>query len=355
MTMYIIPRSDIQKLYAALSPDYALFGPVHHRISGEVLFDHIEDPSLIDIDAPIPYNPPKYAVFPQAERVLTMEYNRETRAARLTKEDLVAPKALVGIRACDLTGLLCLDRFFLGQEFVDDFYLDHRKRMFIISTTCVHPFPQCFCVCTDSGPHAREGYDLNLTELGDAYLVEAGSPQGSDLVRRLGLREAGPEWEAAKAEAIDRSISLFDSVARENKAWISRVVNRITTGFIANEVWEYIGSQCFECGACSFVCPTCSCFNIEDVNTQCAATARMRTWDSCSFEGYSKMAGEHNPRRPVEDRRNKRFFCKLSFSQSKKYLRPGCVGCGRCVRVCPGDIGMSNVVTYIRREITRQV
>ena len=124
-------------------------------------------------------------------------------------------------------------------------------------------------------------------------------------------------------------------------------------GFIGNDVWEHIGDQCFECGACSFVCPTCSCFNVEDVAAGLGRTDRMRSWDSCSFEGYTRMAGDHNPRRPVEDRRNKRFFCKLSYSQSKKYLRPGCVGCGRCVRVCPGDIGMSNVVTYIRREITK--
>jgi len=227
--------------------------------------------------------------------------------------------------------------------------------MFIVSNTCVHPFPQCFCVCTDSGPAAVEGFDLDLTDIGDAFLVLAGSPKGEELVRKLGLAEAPAAKAALRAKAVEASVGLFDDQARDNKAWISRAVNRITTGFIPNEVWEYIGDQCFECGACSFVCPTCSCFNVEDVAAGEGRSNRMRAWDSCSFEGYARMAGDHNPRKAVEDRRNKRFFCKLSFSQSKKYLRPGCVGCGRCVRVCPGDIGLPNVVTAIRRETTRQV
>ncbi|HOW84159.1 MAG TPA: 4Fe-4S dicluster domain-containing protein, partial [Spirochaetota bacterium] len=153
---------------------------------------------------------------------------------------------------------------------------------------------------------------------------------------------------------VDKSLDSFEKEAVENKAWISRVMNRITTGFIKPQVWEFIGDQCFECGACSFVCPSCSCFNIEDFNKPDTAVDRMREWDSCSFEGYTRMAGDHNPRKPIEDRRNKRFFCKLSYSQSKKYLRPGCVGCGRCAWVCPGDIGLPNVVTYVRREITER-
>ncbi|HOP28197.1 MAG TPA: 4Fe-4S dicluster domain-containing protein, partial [Spirochaetota bacterium] len=231
-------------------------------------------------------------------------------------------------------------------------YKEHRKRMFIVSNTCVVPFKQCFCVCTDSGPAADEGYDLNLTEIGDMYLVEAGSEKGKAFAEKMGLKAAGDEYIALKKKAVDKSISLFEELATDNKAWISRVMNRVTTGFIKDDVWKHIGNQCFECGACSFVCPTCSCFNIEDHNRFDGSTDRLREWDSCSFEGYTKMAGDHNPRHPVEDRRNKRFFCKLSYSQSKKYLRPGCVGCGRCQWVCPGDIGLPNVVTYIRREIT---
>ncbi|HPG52413.1 MAG TPA: 4Fe-4S dicluster domain-containing protein, partial [Spirochaetota bacterium] len=212
---------------------------------------------------------------------------------------------------------------------------------------------QCFCVCTDSGPSAREGYDLNLTDLGDQYLVEAGSDKGKALAEKLGLAKADDSYKKKKEEIVDESILKFDSIAKDNKAWVSRVVNRVTTGLIEEKTWEYIGNQCIECGACSFVCPSCSCFNIVDSCTSATAADRIRTWDSCSYEGYTRMAGGHNPRKPVEDRRSKRFFCKLSYSQSKKYLRPGCVGCGRCQWVCPGDIGLPNVVTYIRREIQK--
>lgn len=351
--MYRISSAQVTDLVNALGIDYELYGPAREPVSGQTFFGRLGSPAELDLEAPIPSNPPKHIVFPHLEAILRYRFNPGSTAVSIETIDHVRPKALVGLRSCDLEGLLCLDRFFLGQEFVDDVYLAHRKRLFIVTQTCAAPFPQCFCVCTDSGPAPREGFDLDLTSFEGGYLVEAGSPRGRELAERLGFAPAGPSAPSQKRQVVDASINLFDGMATDNKAWISRVTNRVTTGFISDETWEYIGDQCFECGACTFVCPSCSCFNIEDV-AGTEGTDRLRCWDSCAFEGYTRMAGDHNPRKPVEDRRNKRFFCKLSYSQSKKYFRPGCVGCGRCAWVCPGDIGLPNVVTYIRREITKE-
>ena len=352
--MFLIKKNDVKKLAEELAKSNTIYGPVIEKETGQTFFTEVDDISDIDLEAPIPSLPPKHVVFPQIEAIMKYTYSKDTKDASVKM--IVEPKAkvLFGIRSCDLAGLQCLDRFYMGQEFVDEVYLEHRKRMFIVANTCTTPFEQCFCACTDSGPSAKEGYDLNLTDLGTEYLIETGSDKGKELCEKMGLQKAEASHMEQKTAVVDKSLDSFEAKATENKAWISRVMNRITTGFIKPEVWEYIGDQCFECGACSFVCPTCSCFNIEDFNHVGSSTERLREWDSCSYEGYTRMAGDHNPRKPIEDRRNKRFFCKLSYSQSKKYLRPGCVGCGRCAWVCPGDIGLPNVVTYVRREITER-
>lgn len=349
--MYLINKNQVLKIAEELMKDHRLYGPVVEKDTNQVMFAMADNAGEIDLDAPIPEIPPKHVVFPNFERILSYRYDRGAKKAEVKACIDDQAKALFGLRPCDLSGIQCMDRFMLGQDFVDEVYRGHRRNMFIVTNTCAVPFSQCFCLCTDSGPSAHEGFDLNLTLMGDEYLVEAGSDKGTKLAERLGLKKSDESYKKKKDELVDHAMSLFDAVAKENKAWISRVVNRVTTGLIDEKVWEYIGAQCLECGACSYVCPSCTCFNVTDLETGPGSADRVRTWDSCAYEGYSRMAGGHNPRKPVEDRRSKRFFCKLSYSQSRKYMRPGCVGCGRCQRACLGDIGLPNVVTYIRREI----
>lgn len=350
MSMYLLSSQEVKQLAEGFLESHAVYGPQVESQSGQVFFDIVTDIDALDLDAAIPSMPVKEILFPQMERILKYRYDKEEQSVVIENQCFEKPKVLFGLRPCDLAGIQCLDRFFLGQDFVDDVYLTHRRQSLLITNTCTEPFKQCFCVCTNTGPAADEGFDLDLTKLADGYLVRVGSAKGQALADAGGWKKAEAKHATEKEAVVNHSIDLFPALAKDNKAWISRATNRITTGLTKPEIWEYIGNQCFECGACSFVCPSCSCFNIEDAATCDSECERLRTRDSCSFEGYTRMAGDHNPRKPVEDRRNKRFFCKLSYSQSKKYLRPGCVGCGRCQWVCPGDIGLPNVVEYIRRE-----
>ena len=146
--MYLIKKSDIGKIAQELSVEYDIYGPWTEKDTGQVMFDHIDDLSVLDLQAAIPAIPPKSVVFPQMECVYSYRYDRKAKSVSIKQESAVRPKALIGLRPCDLAGMRVLDRFFLGQEFVDDFYLTNRKKVFIVTNTCVKPFSQCFCVCT---------------------------------------------------------------------------------------------------------------------------------------------------------------------------------------------------------------
>ncbi|TFH41085.1 MAG: hypothetical protein E4G96_06220, partial [Chrysiogenales bacterium] len=176
--MYVITKSRVMDIAEELRKEHRVFGPVVEKETQQTMFIPVDDIAEVDLGAPIPAIPPKHALFPHYERIMSYEYDRESKKVEIRPDFDESKKALFGIRSCDLTGILCMDRFFLGQEFVDDVYRNHRRNLFIVANTCIVPFPQCFCVCTDSGPAANEGYDLNLTLLGDRYLVEAGSDKG---------------------------------------------------------------------------------------------------------------------------------------------------------------------------------
>jgi len=132
-------------------------------------------------------------------------------------------------------------------------------------------------------------------------------------------------------------------------SWFSAAVRYVTQGEILEKTWEEIGNRCLECGGCTYVCPACTCFTVSDRQVAPNEIERVRIWDSCGLEGFTRMAGGFNPRRAVHDRRNRRFFRKLAHYFIQRELSMACVGCGRCAAVCHGDIGMPSVVEMVRR------
>jgi ferredoxin len=302
----------------------------------------------IHIHGSNPFYPPKRYVLPPIEHLMT--FHRENGQVEIIPADPPPPTAIFGIRSCDVAGIWHLDRFYLGGKFRDAYYEQRRKNLFLVNLVCTDPAQdigeECFCVCADTGPAARDHFDLQLMDLGDGqYMAVAGSDAGEALFSENLFGKATPAH-------VERRRAILDDVRKHFKkttSWFPATVRYVSQGKVLEKVWEEIGNRCMECGGCTYVCPACTCFTVTDRQTGANECERVRTWDSCALAGFTRMAGGFNPRRAVHDRRNRRFFRKLAHYFIQRELAMACVGCGRCVDVCHGEIGMPSVVEMIRR------
>jgi ferredoxin len=293
----------------------------------------------VRIHLPNPYYPPKRFVFPHIERL--MKVHGENGGMKIEPAYDETRRAIFGIRSCDVAGLWHLDRFYLGRDFRDVYYEKRRKNLFLVNVVCTDPASDisedCFCLCADTGPAAREHFDLQLMDLGGGeFMAVAGTPAGEELFSE-------PIFRRGTAAHLERRRAILDAVRKQfrtSTSWFSATVRYVSQGAILEKTWEEIGNRCLECGGCTFVCPACTCFTVSD---------RQVGPDSCALSGFTRMAGGFNPRRAVHDRRNRRFFRKLAQYFIQRELSMACVGCGRCAAVCHGDIGMPSVVEMIRR------
>lgn len=355
MKARILSRADVLNVIDQLrGQGYEVLAPFLGRGSDSA-FDVVTDANRdqVQLHVPNPYYPPKRFVFPHLER--TMKIHEDKSKNSLSFEPTVdSPKrALFGVRSCDVRGIYHLDRFFLGRDFKDGYHEAKRNNLFIVNFACTDKDKdigsQCFCLCTDSGPAARENFDLQLMDLGnDEYMAVAGTPAGEALF-------AAPFYRKCNAGHVTKRAEVLEEARKELKdatTWFSGAVRYVTTGRVSNKTWNEIGNRCVECGGCTFVCPACTCFTVGDRQTGPTEIERLKVWDSCTFSGFTRMAGGHNPRQAVHDRRNRRFFRKLHHYFIQRELSVACIGCGRCAMVCHGDIGMPSVVEMIRRATT---
>jgi ferredoxin len=351
MKARIVHRDDVLKIVDLLRQQgYAVVAPFFGR-GRDTRFDNVTDENRdqIQIHLPNPYHPPKRFVMLQIERLLHIQQNNGLIQIEPTYRE--PKRAIFGIRSCDTAGIWHLDRFFLGREFRDIYYEKRRKNLFLVNVVCSDPErdigSECFCVCADTGPAARDHFDLQLMDLHDGeFMVVAGSPAGEAMFSDPIFRK-GTDAHIAKRRAVLETARK--SFKPSTTSWFSAAIRYVSAGRVAEKTWEEIGNRCLECGGCTYVCPACTCFTVSDRRIGPNEIERVRMWDACALGGFTRMAGGHNPRKAVHDRRNRRFFRKLSHYFVQRELSMACVGCGRCAAVCHGDVGMPSVVEMIRR------
>jgi len=287
-------------------------------------------------------SPPKEFVLPQTEPIVQIRRNGQRTEVAPVYDD--TPRILLNIRPCDAKGIAFLTKMH-EMEPADASYLRRAANLTVISLACNVPCESGFCICSDSGPFPTAGHDIQLTDLGEKYLAEIDSEKGTAAISDAeNLFLPATEDDVARRNDLEREAKRCFG---EETCHFASAMRRISTRRVDDALWDQMSDWCLECGGCNFICPTCYCFSVSDRGGDGTWT-RCRMWDSCQYAAFTLEASGHNPRERHGDRVKRRFFHKVS---AQYYLRDGmtgCVGCGRCIKVCLGATDMPAVVAAIR-------
>lgn len=282
---------------------------------------------------------PKEIIFPQTETFF--KFNKVGKEVKLEiSEEKGEKKAIFGIRPCDAKSFSILDNVF-KEDYEDTFYWDKRKNLLSIGLACNEPSINCFCTSFDISPYSKENVDMLLTDIGDKYYVEVVTEEGSEVIDKDSIsnfftmpteddRKMKEELHKNAVEKIKRGI---------NKEGIKKLDD---ISMFKGKIWEEISKKCLSCGICTFLCPTCHCFDIQD-ETMVVRGRRVRIWDSCMFPEYTLEASGHNPRPTRRERLRNRIYHKYKW-YPENFGEIACVGCGRCIEKCPANIDIIEII-----------
>lgn len=262
----------------------------------------------------------------------------------LTGEHAGPRRAFLGVRPCELAAAGIQDRVLKGDRFKDPIYSQRRANSILIAVNCSHPSEVCFCSSMGTGPRARAGYDLALTEvIGSStheFLVEVGSETGADLLAGTEYSEASEELRRKSSEVTARAESSIQKQLEK-----TGVAELLKENF-DHPRWDDIAARCFACGNCTMVCPTCFCITVEDLSDVTGDHAeRWRKWDSCFALGFSYLH-YGSVRLSTKSRYRQWLTHKLSYWHDQ-FGESGCVGCGRCIAWCPAGIDLTQEVAAL--------
>ncbi len=339
--MLRIQKTALEQLYARIAGQFDLFLPV--KSAGKTNFAFWKEDVRVDLDTLKTVKSPKDAFFPQCETLYTCQ-TTDGKLSLKAPQHQDAPFVVFGIKACDVQAVEVLDRVFLSAP-VDSYYAARREHGILVSLACSRPDVSCFCGtfgidCTapkgdvatwNAGeylywlPQTQKGEALtamvaDLLEETDGQEVECQKKATREICKKLPLKDLSLEGWGAEAAA-----KRFDS-----------------------PLWEALYKPCLACGTCTFVCPTCQCYDIKDYDTG-NGVQRYRCWDSCMYSDFTMMAHGNN-RTSQMQRFRQRFLHKLAYFPANNDGAFSCVGCGRCVDKCPSHLNIVKVIKAFGKE-----
>jgi sulfhydrogenase subunit beta (sulfur reductase) len=331
----ILKKNRFRELLEGLLRERVVYAPV--RKGGVVSVEKIHVPDEVVLDYRNTKESPKSALFPQRETLF--RYRSEKGKVEVdVPESEERGQVLFGVRPCDARGLLLLDKVFCGGC-SDPYFADKRAITLVVSLGCEAPNPTCFCLSTGGGPCSPEGSDVLFIDLGDRYAVEAATEKGAAFLEDRAFDEGDGEAAALARQIKERAEASMKDVAG------AKPLEANAGLFFNDALWNDLAESCLGCGICTYLCPTCHCFDLCDEGAG-ATGERIRIWDSCQFPLFTQQASGFNPRATGKERFRQRIMHKFSYLPESQGMM-GCVGCGRCVTECPVNLDIREVMTIL--------
>ncbi len=342
--MYKIAVENLPALFQRIAADSGII--FTGKVSGQVNFKAWSEDAEVSLETLKTVKSPKDAFFPQSENLYTCK--KEGKNISIEPQALKEQNFVVfGMRACDIQGVKVLDNVFLSDP-IDTFYAARREHGTIVAMACHEPEESCFCKAfgidcaepaADVATWMVEGelYWKALTEKGEA-LTKA--------VESLLVEADGADAEKLEAEknAIHTIVEKLPYSNLSLEGWNG---DALTEKF-NSPVWEELYKPCLACGTCTFVCPTCQCYDIKDYDTG-HGVKRYRCWDSCMYSDFTMMAHGNNRTSQLQ-RFRQRFMHKLVYYPANNNGMYSCVGCGRCVEKCPASLNIVKVIKAFEKQ-----
>ena len=333
--MLKIAKNSLNAVYAKINQSMGLFIPV--KRAGEVNYETWREGKEVSLETLKTVKSPKNMFFPQTENM--MKFKTEGKNIEIIDvRDEKTPYVLFGVKACDYKAIEVLDKVFLADP-VDTYYQSRREATTIVTLACSKPEESCFCGVFGIDATAPAG-DVT-TWLDENYLYwQANTQKGEQLTKIVQeFTQNGGETEVAEQQSTTKLIlEKLPFAALDLSRFKPENLNDL---FEAKE-WETLSEACLGCGTCTFVCPTCQCFDIRDFKTN-EGVIRYRCWDSCMYSDFTLMA-HGNSRTTQMQRYRQRFMHKLVYYPAQNDGLYSCVGCGRCVNKCPQRLNIVKVI-----------